>query len=142
LLAGVLRKRGYTVLTDGEPGVNRPLADAVRLVPQGKLAAIELHCNAGPSSATGVETISLPRHRPLAQALSQAVAGALGLRVRGDGGWVDQSQSARGRLAFVEAGGLIIELFFLSSREDRRRWDDNRVDALAALADVLDRRAM
>lgn len=137
LLAAFLRRRGHHVITDGSPGVNLPLSAAIKLIPMGKVA-LELHCNAGPVSATGVETISLPMYKALAQSISRAVAGALGLRVRGDGGWIDQAQSARGKLGYVEAGGLIVELFFLSNPGDKAAWDARRVFALEALADALE----
>ena len=41
------------------------------------------------------------KDKKLAQALSKAVADAFGSRLRGDKGWIDQSQSARGKLGFI-----------------------------------------
>lgn len=60
----------------------------------------------------------MPQSKILAQKLSQAVAGVFGSRLRGDDGWIDQAQSARGKLGFVNAGGLIVELGFISNDEE------------------------
>ena len=56
---------------------------------------------AASKQANGVETIALPKDKKLAQELSKAVADAFGSRLRGDKGWIDQSQSARGKLGFI-----------------------------------------
>ena len=133
-----LRERGHEVTTDGGNGVNLPLAVAVRLVKDG-IPAIEFHCNAASSSqATGVETISRMKDRGKAQKISKAIGDALGLRLRGDAGWIDQSQSARGRLGFVQAGGMIAELFFLTNPEDLAKWNEKKWLAATAVCDALE----
>ncbi len=138
MVALKLRQRGHTVTTDGAGGTNLPLAAAVRLVQDGQ-PAIEFHCNAAvATTATGVETISRMRDKLAAQRISQAVGGVLGLRLRGDGGWIDQSQSARGRLGFVRAGGMIVELFFLTNESDLAAWDAKKWLAATAVADELE----
>lgn len=105
-----LREAGLQVKTDGTGTKNDPLSAAVKLI-QGSSVAVEFHMNAATSKqANGIETIALPKDKKLAQDLSKAVADALGSRLRGDNGWIDQSKSARGRLAYVNAGGLIVEL--------------------------------
>ena len=117
MIAGKLRSRGHDVITDGTGSYNQPLNEAIKLVKQGDLA-IEIHCNAaGTSSACGVETISLPKHKDLSQRISQAIAEITKDKVRGDKGWIDQSQSHRGKLGYVNAGGIIIELFFLTNKQ-------------------------
>lgn len=138
MLAAALRARGHTVRTDGDENTNSSLNQAIKLIP-GSVVAVELHCNAGPSSATGVETISLLKDRKLAVALSQALSQSLGLRLRGRerDGWIDQSDSARGRLGYVNAGGLIVEMFYLSNPSDCAAWEAYKDDAVEALADVL-----
>lgn len=104
IVASVLRAAGHRVITDGEPASNKPLRDAIALIPQGRVA-VSLHCNAASSPAAGgVETIALPRDKALAQRLSVAVARVLEL-VRGDRGWIDQSQSARGKPGYVSQAG-------------------------------------
>ena len=122
MIASKLRELGHSVITDGAGAVNQPLKVAISLAKQGR--AIEIHCNAASNpAATGVECISLPKHKELCQRLSNAIAATTKDNVRGDNGWIDQSKSARGKLGFVEAGGVIVELFFLSNKGDLERYE-------------------
>lgn len=137
IVASKLRAAGHRVITDGEPASNKPLKDAIALIPQGRVA-VELHCNAASSPAAGgVETIALPRDKALAQRLSAAVARVLEIKVRGDRGWIDQSQSARGRLGYVSAGGLILEVFFISNPAEMAVYQARKWLVAQAIADVL-----
>lgn len=117
IIASKLRAAGVTVKTDGNKAENLGLRDAIKLI-AGTDVAVELHCNAAANKeARGVETISLPSKKLLSQRLSKAIAGVTGDKLRGEAGWIDQSKSARGKLGFVQAGGVIVELFFLSNKE-------------------------
>lgn len=137
VVATKLRQRGYTVLTDGGKGDNKPLNDAIRIVSQVDLA-VELHLNAAANpKATGVETIALSKRKQFSQRLSKSVAGVLGLKVRGDGGYIDQSQSARGRLGFVSAGGVILEVGFISNPGDLRAIKEKLWLVATAIADTI-----
>ncbi|WP_284888381.1 N-acetylmuramoyl-L-alanine amidase [Acinetobacter variabilis] len=132
-----LREAGLQVKTDGTGTKNDPLSAAVKLI-QGSNVAVEFHMNAATSKqANGIETIALPRDKKLAQDLSKAVADALGSRLRGDNGWIDQSKSARGRLAYVNAGGLIVELGFISNEDELARFNARYWLAAKAVAKVL-----
>lgn len=138
LTADMLRARGYVVIEDGADGENLPLRYAISLIRQGALA-IELHTNASNNpAARGVEAISLPNLRGVSRVLAQRVAQALGTRVRGDGGWIDQSRSARGRLGYVNAGGVILETFFISNPDERLRYLDDPQSVAEAIADAVD----
>ena len=57
--------------------------------------------------------------------------------LRRDKGWIGQEASARGRLGYVSAGGIIVELFFLSNPNDYAAWQAKKTRAIEALADVL-----
>ncbi len=132
-----LREAGLQVKNDGTGAKNDPLSAAVKLI-QGSSVAVEFHMNAAASKqANGVETIALPKDKKLAQDLSKAVADALGSRLRGDNGWIDQSRSARGRLAYVNAGGLIVELGFISNEDELARFNARYWLAAKAVAKVL-----
>lgn len=136
-VAFYLREAGLQVKTDGTGTKNDPLSAAVKLI-KGSSVAVEFHMNAAASpQANGIETISLPKDKKLAQDLSKAVATALGSRLRGDNGWIDQSKSARGRLAFVSNGGLIVELGFISNPTELKTFNDKYWLAAKAVADVL-----
>ena len=132
-----LREAGLQVKTDGTGTKNDPLSAAVKLI-QGSSVAVEFHMNAATSKqANGIETIALPKDKKLAQDLSKAVADALGSRLRGDNGWIDQSKSARGRLAYVNAGGLIVELGFISNEDELARFNARYWLTAKAVAKVL-----
>ncbi len=136
-----LHAMGLPVRGDGARGINEPLANALHLI-AGSSVAIELHTNASTNrAARGVEVVALPAHRQLAQRLARAIADVLQEPVRGDGGWVDQSVSPRGRLGFVVRGGLVVETFFLSNPESLAKYQARHWMVATALADELARAA-
>lgn len=136
-VAHYLSTAGIPIKTDGVGTINLPLNTAITLA-KGATIAVEFHMNAAASKqANGIETISLPKDKQIAQELSKAVAGVFGSRLRGDNGWIDQSQSARGKLAFVSAGGLIIELGFISNDQELAQFNSKYWVAAKAVADIL-----
>lgn len=137
LVANKLRAKGHQVRTDGERGINLALTQALHLI-AGSDAAIELHTNAAASAdATGVEVVALPAQRSLAQQVAKAISTVLVLRLRGDGGYIDQSASARGRLGFVARGGMVVEVFFLSNLKDLGMYQARKWLVAQAIADSL-----
>ena len=115
---------GHTVRMDGSGALNLPLPDAIKLI-AGSAIAVELHTNASDNpTATGVEVVALPAQKAAAQFLASAISTALGLRLRGDKGWIDQSQTHRGKLGYVNAGGMIVETFFISNPSDLQAYRD------------------
>lgn len=137
LVAHELRQAGVDVLTDGEGSDNKPLAEAVKLA-GGVGLAVEFHCNAAVNPrAGGVESISLLARRNLSQRISAAIAGVLGIKLRGDCGWIDQAATPRQRLAFVNAGGVIVELFFISNPAELAAYQAKKMDLARAVAAVL-----
>ena len=137
IVALKLRQMGHQVRTDGERWHNLPLAHALALVP-GSCCAVELHTNAAASaSATGVEVVAMPSQQAKAQQLASAIAGVLGLRLRGDGGWIDQTQTARGRLGFVRVGGMVVEVFFISNPDDLARYQQRKWLVASAIASAM-----
>ena len=125
IVALKLRNLGHEVYTDSTDGtdgeglknsLNLPLNDAIALVKKHNCTALELHFNAGASpSANGVECLGLVKDKKLCQNISNGIAGVLGSKVRGDNGFKTQEESARGKLGFVNAGGIIVETMFLSN---------------------------
>lgn len=137
IVAGILRDRGHQVKTDGARWQNLPLVHAITLVP-GADVAIELHTNAFTTpTAAGVEVVSLPAQREMARTIARRIGHTLEIPVRGAGGWIDQSMSARGRLGFVRAGGLVVETFFLSNRGELDKYLDRKQLVAAAIAESL-----
>ena len=132
-----LQQAGIEHKMDGIGSTNLNLNAALKLI-KGSSVAVEFHMNAAASpQANGIETISLPKDKKLAQDLSKAAADALGSRLRGDNGWIDQSKSERGRLAYVNAGGLIVELGFISNEDELARFNARYWLAAKAVAKVL-----
>ena len=137
ITADMLRGYGHIVIEDGGDGENLPLRHAISLIEQGAIA-VELHTNASDNpAARGVEAISLPDQREFSRRLAQMVAGVLGTRVRGDAGWIDQSQSRRGRLGYVNAGGVILETFFISNPIEREAYFARLPEVAGAIADAI-----
>ena len=136
-VAYYLREAGIQYKTDGVGTTNHDLNSAIKLI-KGSSVAVEFHMNAAASKqANGIETIALPRDKKLAQELSKAVADAFGSRLRGDSGWIDQSQSARGKLGFISNGGLIVELGFISNEAELAAFNTKYWSAAKAVAEVL-----
>jgi N-acetylmuramoyl-L-alanine amidase len=117
-IAENLRSLGHEVVTDGGIGENLPLKEALSLI-KGCSIAVEFHTNAALSpAAKGVEVLSLPSLKGKSQKLASAIGKNLGSPLRGDKGWKPQEESARGKLGFVQAGGMIVEVFFISNPEE------------------------
>ena len=136
-VAYYLCEAGIQYKTDGVGILNQDLNAAIKLI-KGSSVAVEFHMNAALNkSANGVETIALPKDKKLAQDLSKAVADAFGSRLRGDNGWIDQSQSARGKLGFISNGGLIVELGFISNEEELFQFNARYWTAAKAVAMIL-----
>ena len=132
-----LREAGIQYKTDGVGTTNQDLNSAIKLIKSSSVA-VEFHMNAAASKqANGIETIALPKDKKLAQELSKAVADAFGSRLRGDNGWIDQSQSARGKLGFISNGGLIVELGFISNDEELFQFNARYWSAAKAVAMIL-----
>jgi len=137
IVAMKLKHMGHQVKTDGDRWHNLPLVHALTLVP-GSDVAIELHTNAVDNpAARGVEVISLPAHKELARTLARRIAHTLEIPVRGAGGWIDQTESARGRLGFVRVGGLVVEVFFISNPEELAKYLDRKWLVASAIAESL-----
>lgn len=132
-----LTEAGHQVRTDGARWQNLPLVHAMTLVP-GSAWAVELHTNSNDNpSATGVEVVSKPADKARAQRLAKAISEALGLRLRGEGGWLDQSRTARGKLGFVGLGGMVVEVFFISNPSDLASYQAKKWVVASAIARVL-----
>lgn len=130
-----LQRAGVKHELDGIGTVNLPLAETVKRTRARNDVEIEFHCNASTSpNATGVETLSAPGDMALGGKLCVAIAGALGIRNRGA---KPENAGHHSKLAFVGAGGIIVELFFISSQADLAAYDAKSWLAAKAVADVL-----
>jgi len=136
-VAYYLRNRGLDVQTDGEGRVNAPLRQAILLAKNADIA-VEFHLNASTTRTTyGVEVLALPRHKVLAQDIASAIIGVTDTQPRGELGYKPQTASQHSRLGFVEAGGLIVELEFLSNAQRFNRLREKRWLVAKAIAEVI-----
>ena len=122
---------------DGYGAVNLELKEAIKLI-EGSDVAVEVHFNTSNNkTANGVECIALPKDKVLAQKLSAAVSKVTGSRLRGVGGFITQEDSARGKLGYINAGGLILEVSFLSNDQELKVFEDKYWLIGKAVAQVI-----
>lgn len=132
-----LRSEGHTVRTDGERGVNLPLIKALTLI-LGSDIAVELHLNAFEDPrARGVEVVARPHEKAWAQRIARGISEVLDTPLRGAGGWIDQSATARGKLAWVRGGGLLVEVCFISNPRDMEAYLAKYWLVASALAETI-----
>lgn len=134
LVSFYLHRAGVPHELDGSVTENLPLREAVQIAKQHPIG-LEFHCNGvADSKATGVETLSGPADFALGADLCRAIASAFGLRNRGA---KPEDAGQHHRLAFVDAGGIIVELFFLTNPDDLAAYDARKWLAAKAVADIL-----
>lgn len=138
IVAYKLRQLKHTVVTDGNMSDNKSLTTAISLFNNNQKYKIEFHCNASSSpSANGTECISLPKDKATAQSISKAISSVLNTKLRGEGGWIDQSKSQHQRLAYVSNGGIIVELFFLTNKTELDLYQAKKRLVAEAIVQVL-----
>lgn len=142
IVASILRNDyGLTVRTDGEGKGNLPLAKALTLI-KGAAVAVEFHTNAAAAkTATGIEALTTPKNKRVAQALCQAVANVSGWKMRGDQGFKPDNAGQHSRLAYAQHGGIVFEPFFISNDADlalfkAKKWVICRAIATAIAMEV------
>ena len=135
ILVKCLADLGIQAETDGKGRENLPLREAVKLA-KGKDIAIEIHLNASANAtASGVETLSGPEDMQLGAKLCAAVSQSLNIRNRGA---KPENAGQHHRLAFVQAGGIILELFFLTDPNDLAAYDGRKWPLARAVAQVIE----
>lgn len=135
ILVKCLADLGIQAETDGKGKDNLPLREAVKLA-KDKGIAIEIHLNASANAtASGVETLSGPEDMDLGARLCAAVSQSLNIRNRGA---KPENAGQHHRLAFVQAGGIILELFFLTNPNDLAAYDGRKWPLARAVAQVIE----
>ena len=134
-----VRLAGIEVLTDGEGSDNQNLNTAIGLAKKTKKFALEFHLNASTNkTAKGVEALALDKDKAVCQKLCKAVSEVLDTPVRGsDGGWKSQSSGQHAKLGFVSAGGIVMEVFFISNDNELKKYFANREELYDAIAKVI-----
>ena len=138
IIAFYLLRAGVPHELDGQGTTNLPLREAVVKARKHPIG-VEFHCNAAANpKATGVECLSAPKDAGLSADICKALAESLGLRNRGA---KPEGAGQHARLAFVQAGGIIVELFFITNPDDLAAYDAKKWLAGKAVADVLIQKA-
>lgn len=120
--------------TDGTGTSNMDLSESVKLARNNR-PAVEFHCNAASDPrASGVEALSAPKDLVLSASLCKAVSDVLGIKNRGA---KPEDSGQHHRLAFVQAGGIILELFFISNPRDLALYDSMKWKVAKAVAEVI-----
>lgn len=134
IVAFYLDRLGVTYDTDGKGTENLPLATAAAKAKKCDVA-VEFHCNAAENKkATGVEALAGPKDMRVAASISAAIAKGLNLNDRGA---KPEDAGQHSRLAFVRAGGIIVELFFLTNAADLNQYQQRKWLAAKAVAETL-----
>lgn len=133
IVAYYLKQWGVPHFTDGQGAENWPLTRAVKEAKQYNIA-VEFHLNAASATASGVETLSAPKDYALGEKICKAVSKVLGIKNRGA---KPENSGQHKKLAFVQAGGIIVELFFVTNKSDLAAYDDKKWLAAKAVATVL-----
>lgn len=133
-----LKQAGVDFMQDGEGNTNLSLTSAGALAAKADLA-VEFHCNAFSNpSAKGVEALSQTKDKQISKELCAAVSKHMLSPVRGnEGGWKSEGSGQHSRLFFVQKGGIILELFFISNPEERKRWTEVKWLVAREVANVL-----
>lgn len=136
-VAYYLRNWGFNVLTDGEGRVNAPLAQAIQLAKQADIA-VEFHLNGAVNRRSyGIEVLTRDKHKGLAQSIAQAIQSITQSVLRGDKGFKPEDAGQHSRLGFVSAGGLIVELEFLTNAYRFNVLNNNRWTVAKAIAEAI-----
>lgn len=131
------QEKDITTRCDGYGQVNLELKEAIKLI-KGSDAALEIHFNSSTNkTANGVECIALAKDKVLAQKLSAAVSKITGSRLRGVEGYIAQEDSARGKLGYVNAGGMILEVSFISNDTELKVFEEKYWLIAKSIAEVL-----
>lgn len=140
-IAAILRGKLVRVQTDGGDGVNLPLVDAIKMAKETNGPSIEIHFNAGDDTAKGVEVLALPELKPFAQQIAFAISGVLQSPLRGHLGYRSQDSGQHHRLGFCQAGGLVVEVCFMTNSAELNNYLFNDESVAEAIAAVLARAA-
>jgi N-acetylmuramoyl-L-alanine amidase len=140
VVATELLTLGVPVVEDGRDNINLPLRDALTLMRDIDGPKVEFHWNAAANKkATGIEALCHPQNKELAKALCMAISTVTQLPLRGDFGWRPANAGQHHRLAFCEAGGVILEVCFISNVKDLVTYQSKRAGVAVAIAQVLKR---
>lgn len=124
----------WQVIEDGAEDENLPLNQACAMMKTAHFGA-EIHFNASDNrAATGVEVLAKSKWKMQADKICVSISNALGIKNRG---YKPTDAGQHHRLAFCEAGGVIIEICFLSNPDDVQKYKINYSALIDKVAGIL-----
>ena len=133
-VAFYMDRANFSFEMDSNGTTNLPLKETV-VKARKHLIGLEFHCNASTNPlATGVEILCAQKDYKLAAKICVAIASCMGIRNRGV---KSENAGQHHRLAFVQAGGMIVELFFISNPDDLRKYDEKSWTVAKSVVDTL-----
>jgi N-acetylmuramoyl-L-alanine amidase len=126
-IAHFITSKGYKVTLDND---HNSLSQVIAGIKSTESCVIcDIHFNAGPATATGVETIipdrSTANERMIAGLITSGIASAMGIRSRGV---KSEKDTARKTLAIMKLSGinLLPEICFVSNKSDMSAYQANK----------------
>lgn len=136
-----LQQKGFSVVRDYD---TESLSQYLTRIQTGSGSMVcEFHFNAGPPTATGVETLVQVDYDKAdyacAKEMSAVTSNLLGLSLRGKDGVKTEADSQHKRLGLMREQGIVVlvEVCFISNARDMKLYDE-KFDALCeAYADII-----
>lgn len=144
-LTAALRAKGVKVVNEVNDSPLGKVVAWLRSRVKAEDVVIEIHFNAGPETASGVETLiddtPTQQERLRAQALSLCVSGALKIPMRGKIGVKLESESQHSRLAIISvpsvAINLLLEVCFCTNETEVQKYRANYAKLITNLANTI-----
>lgn len=139
LVSEYIQSSGSDVVTDGTGTLNKSLANSIQLaISCDRGRRIELHLNSSKDLAKGVECLSLPEHKKMAQEIAKSIHDTINIPLRGEDGWKPDTAGQHSRLGFCrEGGGIVVECFFLSNPDELVKYQAKKNEVAKAIAAAI-----
>lgn len=138
LAADLIRAKGVPIFEDND--TMRLVEVLAQVSSSEKDIVCDIHFNAGPASATGVEVVIPERHTKdeehLASIIAVEFAEIMGVKNRGV---ITEDKTARHRLGVMRPAGcnVLVEVCFISNAKDIQSYQANKSALAGKLADIL-----
>jgi len=147
LLVSELKSMGVTPIADVDSNVLTESLTFFKNLTAKDSIVLDIHWNAGPPSATGVEVLIPSENssveRNLAKDLADEISNTLSIPLRGShaglAGVKTESESHHGRLGWMRLTGenVLIEMCFISSKSDMESYQKNKSTIAKKIAKIL-----
>jgi len=147
LLVSELKSMGVTPIADVDSNVLKESLTFFKNLTAKDSIVLDIHWNAGPPSATGVEVLIPSENssveRNLAKDLADEISNTLSIPLRGShaglAGVKTEAESHHGRLGWMRLTGenVLLEMCFISSKSDMESYQKNKSTIAKKIAKVL-----